>query len=332
MKGFNRNIVTVGLLMLLVGSCTDMGEPEIFLPDLVLDMNEVDFSSNTIGNLQTRVVHIINHGVGELNGVIELIQTDSVFAISQSGSFEILPDDTLPLQVNFNPTDEISYSASILILSNDPDQAEVTVVLDGVGTAALVPILTLSNTHLDFGTIQSSENATRSLTLYSTGTDTLIISDLQIDLVVFQADLSFPSVILPGDSQIVNLTFTPETEGSFQGEMTIISNSSSSPQSVSLNGIAEDLISYSLTVQPVWDDNCTGCHGGSGGLFLGSYDLLMAGGSSGASVIPGNGTGSRVIERLRGTSGSRMPMGGAAIDAETIDLIETWIDQGALNN
>ena len=92
-------------------------------------------------------------------------------------------------------------------------------------------------------------------------------------------------------------------------------------------------ISYSTTIQPIFNNNCTGCHGSSGGLNLGSYSTLMSGGSSGAVVISGDGSGSRLIQKLQGTaSGSQMPKEGNPLDATIINLIKTWIDEGARDN
>ena len=92
-------------------------------------------------------------------------------------------------------------------------------------------------------------------------------------------------------------------------------------------------ISFSATVQPILS-NCTSCHGSGGGLNLSSYDNLMQGGSSGTPVIAGNGNGSLLIQKLRGTSssGSQMPKGNDPLNASTINLIETWINEGAQNN
>ena len=98
-------------------------------------------------------------------------------------------------------------------------------------------------------------------------------------------------------------------------------------------------ISYSGFVQPIFNANCTGCHGTSAGLNLTNYNMLRSGGNSGdIIVIPGNGSGSLLIQKLRGTApnGVQMPANsGCCLDdggAPTIDLIETWIDEGAENN
>ena len=59
----------------------------------------------------------------------------------------------------------------------------------------------------------------------------------------------------------------------------------------------------------------------------------MNGGNSGAVVISGNGSESRLIQKLRGTaSGSQMPASGCCLEESTINLIERWIDEGALDN
>ena len=49
-------------------------------------------------------------------------------------------------------------------------------------------------------------------------------------------------------------------------------------------------VSYAADVQPYFNSNCTGCHGGSNpqkGVDLTSYQQVMAGGDGGAIVIPG---------------------------------------------
>ena len=87
-------------------------------------------------------------------------------------------------------------------------------------------------------------------------------------------------------------------------------------------------ISYTATIQPIFNTNCIGCHGGSGGLTLTSYSDLM-----GNDVVdPGDSAASKLIQRLKGTSGMQMPKNQDPLNETTINLIENWIDEGALNN
>jgi hypothetical protein len=94
------------------------------------------------------------------------------------------------------------------------------------------------------------------------------------------------------------------------------------------------IISYSARVNPVFQSTCIGCHGGTAGLFVDTHAHLMSGTSiNGPVVLPGNGEGSYLIRKLRGTApGSRMPQGGPYLQDEAINKISTWIQQGAANN
>jgi hypothetical protein len=98
-------------------------------------------------------------------------------------------------------------------------------------------------------------------------------------------------------------------------------------------GDSSSCVHYSTEIQPIFTNKCTNCHGTSGGLTLTSYSGLMNGGNSGDVVISENGSESRLIQKLRGTaSGSQMPASGCCLDESVIQVIETWIDEGALDN
>ena len=91
-------------------------------------------------------------------------------------------------------------------------------------------------------------------------------------------------------------------------------------------------VSFAADVLPIFEDNCTRCHGDSrqsGELRLDSYAMLMAGGEDGAVVVPGNADGSLLIELV--TSGE-MPRNAAPLRAEQIATIREWIEAGALDN
>jgi len=87
-------------------------------------------------------------------------------------------------------------------------------------------------------------------------------------------------------------------------------------------------VDYETEIQPIFNANCIACHGGSEGLNLTSYSDLM-----GNDVVdPGNSMTSILIQRLKGTSGTQMPKNQDPLGEATINLIETWIDEGALDN
>jgi hypothetical protein len=95
---------------------------------------------------------------------------------------------------------------------------------------------------------------------------------------------------------------------------------------------ATGLIDYTREVHGVLAAKCLVCHSQekrSGGLSLATYEDVLNGGRSGAAVKPGNSGGSLLVERITGSGGARMPLGGPALSAEEIGILTTWIDQGA---
>ena len=94
--------------------------------------------------------------------------------------------------------------------------------------------------------------------------------------------------------------------------------------------------SFSLRVHPILDAyGCTGCHGGNGGLTVGTVGQLLTGGDHGPAVVPFNAATSTIIRKLTEDPppfGSLMPRGAAALPADTVLVIRNWINQGAQNN
>ena len=85
-------------------------------------------------------------------------------------------------------------------------------------------------------------------------------------------------------------------------------------------------IDYQTEIQVIFDSNCTSCHGNSGGLDLTSYSSLMAGGNSGAVIVPNDHQNSILWQQI--SLGSMPPNG--SLESSKIDLIKKWIDEGAL--
>ncbi len=95
-----------------------------------------------------------------------------------------------------------------------------------------------------------------------------------------------------------------------------------------------ETVSFSKDIAPLLLQNCNGCHingqQASGGLRMNNFEQLLAGGDSGAILVKNAPVDSLLVQKLRGMAGARMPAGGRpALAEETIQLIETWIREGA---
>lgn len=95
---------------------------------------------------------------------------------------------------------------------------------------------------------------------------------------------------------------------------------------------AHEPVSFSADVMPILERYCWECHSGDDvelGLRLDSYEGVMAGSDYGTVVEPGDPAGSLLIDMVE--SGD-MPEEGDPVPPEQLEIIKTWIAEGAENN
>ena len=101
---------------------------------------------------------------------------------------------------------------------------------------------------------------------------------------------------------------------------------------------AHQAVSYANDVQPILNESCLGCHGGPGadgeivielGYDMSTYEGLMAGSDYGPVIEPGDPDNSLFLDMI--VNGD-MPEDGDPLPPEQIEIIRTWIAEGAQNN
>lgn len=87
------------------------------------------------------------------------------------------------------------------------------------------------------------------------------------------------------------------------------------------------------TAPTTWDGGiaslfkkCTGCHGSSGGLNLSSYQSAVAGGNTGAGIVPGSPETSQIV--IKQAAGNHP----GQLSPEELETIRQWIAAGAPEN
>lgn len=91
---------------------------------------------------------------------------------------------------------------------------------------------------------------------------------------------------------------------------------------------------FATEVQPILAKRCVACHGGAqqmAGLRLDNGKDALAGGYSGAVIVPGQTATSKLIDRITSTKdGYRMPPAGPALKPEEVAALKNWIEGGAV--
>ena len=95
-------------------------------------------------------------------------------------------------------------------------------------------------------------------------------------------------------------------------------------------------IDYRRDVLPILSQSCFRCHDqtrADGDLRLDSRLGMLRGGHTGNSILGSNAADSELIRRVRSDApGYRMPKEGMPLSNQDIELLERWIDQGAVSS
>jgi WD40 repeat protein len=105
--------------------------------------------------------------------------------------------------------------------------------------------------------------------------------------------------------------------------------------SVCLAAEPKGKVTYDQHVLPLFKDKCLSCHNAEkskGGLDLASYVKVMQGGASGAVLKPGDPDGSRLYKVVAHLEEPFMPPDSPVIAKDSLDIVRSWIQQGALEN
>jgi Zn-dependent metalloprotease len=137
-----------------------------------------------------------------------------------------------------------TYNSSIILASNDPvspfDTIPVSFTIDGT------PEITLSDTCLNFGSIMENTSASDSLIIFNNGCDTLFITNITAGISEYSPDTT-NLVILPNDSAIIQVTFSPTSVGTYNSFLSIYNNDSDTTICLTGSATGAPVISYNPT-------------------------------------------------------------------------------------
>ncbi len=92
-------------------------------------------------------------------------------------------------------------------------------------------------------------------------------------------------------------------------------------------------VDFGRQIRPILSKNCFACHGPDesarqANMHLDTRDAATGASGSYAAIVPGDSASSRMVIRIT-SADTPMPPMGARLTADEIELIKTWIDEGA---
>ena len=228
------------------------GEGIVLMPNIAVNSTDYDFGDLSVGNTKSLYFEIENRGDGDLKiGQLKLA-SQAAFSLSHDNctNSNLAAYQACTVLMIFQPKSGGTKTASFSILSNDPDQASVTVSLKGKAFAS--PKMVLNQTTFQFGIVKvGSTSAASMFIIQNTGND-----DLQIGAITILGEYDLMQscankTLSPQGQCTLIVAFKPKSEGVLPGSLSIASNDPDIPNlRVSLEGEGRDLMSPAIEITP----------------------------------------------------------------------------------
>ena len=193
-------------------------------------------------------------------------------AAGQTATFSVTATGTAPLSYQWRKNGAAISGANSSSYKTPAETASATgtqftvLVSDSAGsvlsTAATLTVnaapgtLAPSATSLNFGSVNVGSNSALNVTFTNSGGSTVTISSVTISGPGFTASgISAGLMIAPGQNAGLNVVFAPAASGAASGSVSVASNASNSPASVSLSASAVQP-SHSVTLD--WTEGASG--------------------------------------------------------------------------
>lgn len=219
------------------------------VPSLSVSENTLSFGQQTVGSEAGLNLTVTSTGTAPAQitgGTVSGAEFQATYAgvpvQSLSAPIVLQPGQQATFRVAFAPTTTGAVQGQLSLATDTGSPLQVT--LSGDGQAAPVANLTLSTAALNFGNVQQGKTGTASVTLTSSGTAPLTLSNIsvagasfQVANVTYPSGISgFPAILQPGQAVVLQMAFAPTAVGAASGSVLITDDASGGSQSVSLSG------------------------------------------------------------------------------------------------
>ncbi|MGC2418422.1 MAG: choice-of-anchor D domain-containing protein [Candidatus Acidiferrales bacterium] len=192
--------------------------------------SSVSFGSVPDGTTATQSITLKNTGTANLN-VSSKSVTGTGFGVTGFSAVTLAPGSTMNFSATFTPTSTASVSGSISIVS-DAASSPTTVALTGTGTA---PGMSVTPSSVSFGNVPDGTTGTQVVTLRNTGTGSLVVSSESVTGTGFSVTGFAAQTLAANASMTFNAVFSPTSDGSASGSISVATNLPSSPTTIPLS-------------------------------------------------------------------------------------------------
>jgi hypothetical protein len=243
---YNNTITVNSNSLLATGSISVSGTG--LGPNVSLSASSLNFGDQINGTTSSAsTLNITNTGNAILVFGTLTVGADFLIDNDNCSGQAVSPTNSCTFDVSFSPSTLGAKSDTVSIPSNSPTSPD-SVSLSGTGVEP--PAVDLSTTSINFGSQNvGSASAQQTITVTNSGGADLVIGTLgATSEFIVSADGCTAATITPGNNCNFKVSFSPTSTGAKTGGVTIPSNASTSPDSVSLSGTGVDTAAPTTTI------------------------------------------------------------------------------------
>jgi hypothetical protein len=183
----------------------------------------------------------------------------------QTATFSVTASGTAPLTYQWNKggaaiggATSASYTTPATTTADNGSQFTV-IVTNGAGNitsnaatltvSAATSILNANQTALNFSSVNLGSSSVLPVTFTNGGNSNVTISNVSISGAGYSASgVQTGQIVKPGQGATLNVTFTPATAGLLPGSVTVSSNATNSPATITMSGTGVQAVSHSVTL------------------------------------------------------------------------------------
>ena len=202
---------------------------------VTLTPGSVSFGSVVVGAESTQTVQIRNTGSATLT-VSQLNVSGTGFSTSGASlPMTIAAGQTSSFGVEFNPAANGSAGGSVSIVSN-AGPSPTTLAMSGTGVSP-VKTVSFSAPSLNFGNVDDGTTSTQSIIVSNTGNADVTLQQIGVTGTGFSlTGANTPVLVSAGQVFTFNVNFAPTSGGAATGAVSIASDASGSPATITLAG------------------------------------------------------------------------------------------------
>src|SRR5438094_320561 len=195
----------------------------------------LSFGNVSVGATATQSVTLKNTGTAAVS-VSQTSVSGSAFSITKGTPlYSIAAGQSVTLQIRFAPSSS-GGSSGTLTVTSDADNSPTAITLTGTGVAPFAQLTVMPN-NVNFGNVGVGVSSSLGVILKNSGNSNVTVSGVTTSGGDYSATgVSSNTTIAPGQFATLNVVFTPAATGKASGSVSVASNATNSPATISLLG------------------------------------------------------------------------------------------------